>query len=50
MVLNILERKSDPFIQEVVLVTLGNNAGYSFNQNDICDLDGLPIIAKLIKN
>ena len=30
-VLNILERSNDPFIQEVALVTLGNNAAYSFN-------------------
>lgn len=48
-VLNILERTNDPFIQEVALVTLGNNAAYSFNQNAIRELGGLPIIAKLIK-
>lgn len=48
-VLNILERSNDPFIQEVALVTLGNNAAYSFNQNAIRELGGLPIIAKLIK-
>lgn len=48
-VLNILERTNDPFIQEVSLVTLGNNAAYSFNQNAIRDLGGLPIIAKMIK-
>ncbi|VFV19758.1 armadillo repeat-containing [Lynx pardinus] len=48
-VLNILERSNDPFIQEIALVTLGNNAAYSFNQNAIRELGGLPIIAKLIK-
>ncbi|XP_035145584.2 armadillo repeat-containing X-linked protein 1 [Callithrix jacchus] len=48
-VLNILERTNDPFIQEVALVTLGNNAAYSFNQNAIRELGGVPIIAKLIK-
>ncbi|XP_045363064.1 armadillo repeat-containing X-linked protein 1 isoform X1 [Camelus bactrianus] len=48
-VLNILERSNDPFTQEVALVTLGNNAAYSFNQNAIRELGGLPIIAKLIK-
>ena len=48
-VLNTLERSKDPFIQEVALVTQGNNAAYSFNQNAICELGGLPIIAKLIK-
>lgn len=48
-VLNILERTNDPFIQEVSLVTLGNNAAYSFNQNAIRELGGLPIIAKMIK-
>ncbi|XP_007538075.1 armadillo repeat-containing X-linked protein 1 [Erinaceus europaeus] len=48
-VLNILERTNDPFIQEVALVTLGNNAAYSFNQNAIRELGGLPIIAKMIK-
>uniref|UniRef100_A0A286Y0V1 Armadillo repeat containing X-linked 1 n=1 Tax=Cavia porcellus TaxID=10141 RepID=A0A286Y0V1_CAVPO len=48
-VLNILERTSDPFIQEVALVTLGNNAAYSFNQNAIRELGGVPVIAKLIK-
>lgn len=48
-VLNILERTNDPFTQEVALVTLGNNAAYSFNQNAIRELGGVPIIAKLIK-
>ncbi|KAM6151109.1 armadillo repeat-containing X-linked protein 1 [Rhynchocyon petersi] len=48
-VLNILERSNDPFIQEVALVTLGNNAAYTFNQNAIRELGGVPIIAKLIK-
>ncbi|XP_004643400.1 armadillo repeat-containing X-linked protein 1 [Octodon degus] len=48
-VLNILERTNDPFIQEVALVTLGNNAAYSFNQNAIRELGGVPVIAKLIK-
>lgn len=48
-VLNTLERSKDPFIQEVALVTQGNNVAYSFNQNAICELGGLPIIAKLIK-
>lgn len=48
-VLNILERTNDPFVQEVALVTLGNNAAYSFNQNAIRELGGVPVIAKLIK-
>ncbi|XP_010599681.1 armadillo repeat-containing X-linked protein 1 [Loxodonta africana] len=48
-VLNILERSNDPFIQEVALVTLGNNAAYTFNQNAIRELGGVPIIAKMIK-
>lgn len=48
-VLNILERTNDPFLQEVALVTLGNNAAYSFNQNAIRELGGVPIIAKLIR-
>ena len=48
-VLNTLERSKDPFIQEVALVTQGNNVAYSFNQNAIRELGGLPIIAKLIK-
>lgn len=44
-----MERTNDPFTQEVALVTLGNNAAYSFNQNAIRELGGVPIIAKLIK-
>ena len=48
-VLNTLERSKDPFIQEVALVTQGNNVAYSFNQNAIRELGGLPIIEKLIK-
>ena len=47
--LNTLERSENPFIQEVALVTQGNNAAYSFNQNAIRKLGGLPITAKLIK-
>lgn len=48
-VLIILATTNDPFIQEVALVTLGNNAAYSFNQNAIRELGGLPIIAKMIR-
>ena len=42
--LNTLERSKNPFIQEVALVTQGNNAAYSFNQNAIHELGGLPLL------
>ncbi|XP_045673684.1 LOW QUALITY PROTEIN: armadillo repeat-containing X-linked protein 2 [Phyllostomus hastatus] len=47
-VLALLQKSDDPFIQQVALLTLSNNANYSCNQDTICKLGGLPIIANMI--
>ncbi|XP_007950382.1 armadillo repeat-containing X-linked protein 2 [Orycteropus afer afer] len=47
-VLTLLQKTDDPFIQQVALLTLGNNANYSCNQDTIRKLGGLPIIANMI--
>ncbi|XP_026640640.1 armadillo repeat-containing X-linked protein 2 isoform X1 [Microtus ochrogaster] len=47
-VLALLQKSDDPFIQQVALLTLSNNANYSCNQETIRKLGGLPIIANMI--
>ncbi|KAI4544852.1 hypothetical protein MG293_005118 [Ovis ammon polii] len=47
-VLALLQKSDDPFIQQVALLTLSNNANYSCNQDTIRKLGGLPIIANMI--
>ncbi|XP_006901216.1 PREDICTED: armadillo repeat-containing X-linked protein 2 [Elephantulus edwardii] len=47
-VLTLLQKTDDPFIQQVALLTLSNNANYSCNQDTIRKLGGLPIIANMI--
>lgn len=47
-VLALLQKSDDPFIQQVALLTLSNNANYSCNQDTICKLGGLPIIANML--
>ncbi|KAM6151323.1 armadillo repeat-containing X-linked protein 2 [Rhynchocyon petersi] len=47
-VLILLQKTDDPFIQQVALLTLSNNANYSCNQDTIRKLGGLPIIANMI--
>ncbi|XP_077002873.1 armadillo repeat-containing X-linked protein 2 [Tamandua tetradactyla] len=47
-VLTLLQKSDDPFIQQVALLTLSNNANYSCNQDTIRKLGGLPIIANMI--
>ncbi|XP_036295857.1 armadillo repeat-containing X-linked protein 2 [Pipistrellus kuhlii] len=47
-VLALLQKSDDPFIQQVALLTLSNNASYSCNQDTIRKLGGLPIIANMI--
>lgn len=47
-VLALLQKSEDPFIQQVALLTLSNNANYSCNQETIRKLGGLPIIANMI--
>ena len=43
-VLALLQKSDDPFIQQVALLTLSNNANYSCNQDTIRKLGGLPIM------
>ncbi|XP_037693205.1 armadillo repeat-containing X-linked protein 2-like [Choloepus didactylus] len=47
-VLTLLQKSDDPFVQQVALLTLSNNANYSCNQDTIRKLGGLPIIANMI--
>ncbi|XP_007538072.1 armadillo repeat-containing X-linked protein 2 [Erinaceus europaeus] len=47
-VLTLLQKSDDPFIQQVALLTLSNNANYTCNQDTIRKLGGLPIIANMI--
>lgn len=47
-VLTLLQKTEDPFIQQVALLTLSNNANYTCNQDTIRKLGGLPIIANMI--
>lgn len=47
-VLALLQKSDDPFIQQVALLILSNNANYSCNQDTIRKLGGLPIIANMI--
>ncbi|XP_054977006.1 armadillo repeat-containing X-linked protein 2 [Sorex araneus] len=47
-VLALLQKSDDPFIQQVALLTLSNNANYTCNQDTIRKLGGLPIIANMI--
>ncbi|XP_041492839.1 armadillo repeat-containing X-linked protein 2-like [Microtus oregoni] len=47
-VLALLQKSDYPFIQQVALLTLSNNANYSCNQETIRKLGGLPIIANMI--
>lgn len=47
-VLTLLQKSDDPFIQQVALLSLSNNANYTCNQDMIRKLGGLPIIANMI--
>ncbi|XP_075394738.1 armadillo repeat-containing X-linked protein 2 [Tenrec ecaudatus] len=47
-VLTLLQKTDDPFIQQVALLTLSNNANYACNQDTIRKIGGLPIIANMI--
>uniref|UniRef100_A0A2K5RAH1 Armadillo repeat-containing domain-containing protein n=1 Tax=Cebus imitator TaxID=2715852 RepID=A0A2K5RAH1_CEBIM len=47
-VLCLVEMSEKPCILEAALIALGNNAAFTFNRDIICDLGGLPIVAKLL--
>ncbi|XP_074050101.1 armadillo repeat-containing protein 10 [Macrotis lagotis] len=46
----LLESTEDPLIRERALITLGNSAAFSINQDIIRNLDGLLVIGNLLKD
>ncbi|XP_075592755.1 armadillo repeat-containing protein 10 isoform X1 [Balearica regulorum gibbericeps] len=48
--IHLLQATDDPLIQEQVLITLGNSAAFSVNQDIIRNLDGLSIIGGMLSN
>ncbi|XP_063998609.1 armadillo repeat-containing protein 10 isoform X2 [Pogoniulus pusillus] len=48
--LHLLQATDDPLIQEQALITLGNSAAFSVNQNIIRNLNGLSIIGGMLYN
>ncbi|XP_043824380.1 armadillo repeat-containing protein 10 isoform X1 [Dromiciops gliroides] len=46
----LLESTEDPLIREKALITLGNSAAFSINQDIIHNLDGLLVIGNILKD